>query len=75
MTNAGLFYHDIKHLIKNKSTQIMVNKSRSPLTQIKKNNKQYTVRDVMRADRTMGFQNITDQPLKWILHEVDNDIL
>ena len=53
----------------------MVNKSRSPLTQIKKNNKQYTVRDVMRADRTMGFQNITDQPLKWILHEVDNDIL
>ena len=37
--------------------------------------KQYTSHDVKRADRARKFQNISDQPVKQILHAVDNNIL
>ena len=53
----------------------MVNDSCSQIPQMKKMNKQYTARDVMRADHTMRFQNITGQPVNRILQVVDNDIL
>ena len=39
ITKAGLFYHDMRHLLKNKDAQIMVNDSRSPMPQVKYNNK------------------------------------
>ena len=34
MTKAGLLYHDINHLLKNKDAQIMVNESRSTIPQV-----------------------------------------
>ena len=34
MTKAGLFYHDIKHLLKNKDMHIMGNNSNSPIPQV-----------------------------------------
>ena len=53
----------------------MVNYSRSPIPQVKENKKQYTSRDVKISNRTKRFQNIIIQPVKRILHEVDNNIL
>ena len=43
--------------------------------QVKQNKKQYTARDVKRADRARKFQHITGQPVKIILHEDDSNIL
>ena len=41
MTNYGLFYHDIGHLLKNKEAHIMVNKSHSPISQVQDKKKRY----------------------------------
>ena len=34
MTKAGIFYHDMRHLLKNKDAQILVNNSHSPIPQV-----------------------------------------
>ena len=61
MTKAGMFYHDMRHLIKNKESHILVNDSHSPIPQVKDNKEIYTTRDIKRADRARRFQNITGQ--------------
>ena len=53
----------------------MVNDSCSPIPQVEENKKQYTTRDVKRADNTRQLQNINGQPLKQILYAVDNNII
>ena len=75
MTKAGLFYHYMRHILKNNNAHIMVNYSHSPIPKLEENNKQYTARDVNRADHARWFQNIYVQPVKQILHKVDNKIL
>ena len=42
---------------------------------MEENIKQYTSRDVNRSDRARQLQHIADQPVKRILHAVDNKIL
>ena len=76
MTKAGLLYHDMRHLLKNNNNaHIMVNYSYCPIPQVEEKNKQYTVSAIRRADCASLLQNITIQPVKWILHEFDNNIL
>ena len=64
MTKAGLFYHDMGHLLKNKYVHILVNDSHSPITQVKDKKERYTTRDIKRADRSRQFQHITGKPIK-----------
>ena len=64
MTKAGLFYHDMVHLLKNKYAHIMVNNSHSPIPQVQDKKKRYTACDIKRADRARQLQNITGQPIK-----------
>ena len=45
------------------------------IPQARENNKQYTACDVYRADHARQFQHISGQPVKWILHALDNNIL
>ena len=52
MTKVSLFYHDMRHLLKNNNVHIMVNELRSPIPQVEKNRKQYTVCAVKRDDCT-----------------------
>ena len=76
MTKAGLFYHNMRHLLKNKkNSHIVLNKSWYPIPQAKERRKQYTAHDVNRDDCAKLFQNIASQPVKQILHTVDNYIL
>ena len=75
MTKAGLFYHDIRRLLKNKDSHIMVNDSHSPIPQVQDKDKIYISHDIKWANRSRRFQHITGQPIKQILHEVDNNIL
>ena len=70
-----MFYHDTRHLLKNKDAHIMVNNSQSPIQQVQDKKKGYTARDIKRADRARKFQHITGQLIKQILHSVDNKIL
>ena len=74
-TKAGIFYHNMRNLLKNKNAQIMENNSRSSIPQVEEEKKKYTDRDVNRDDHARRFQHITSQPIKWILHAVDNKIL
>ena len=71
---AGLFYHDMRHLLKNKDAHILVNDSHSPIPQVQDKKERYTARDIKRADCARLFQHITGQPIKLILHTVDNNI-
>ena len=50
MTKSGLFYHDMRHLLKNKDVHIMVNVSRSPIPQVKDNKKVYTAHGIKISD-------------------------
>ena len=75
ITKAGMFYHDMRNLLKNKDAHIMVNNSHSPIPQVQYNKVIYTAHDIKRADRARQFQHITGQPINRILHEVDNNIL
>ena len=51
MTKAGLFYRNIKHLLKNRNNvHIMLNDSQYPIPQVEEKKKQYTTSDVNRAD-------------------------
>ena len=75
MTKAGLFYHDIRYLLKNKDAHIMVNDSHSPILQVQEKKERYTACDIKRAGCPRQFHKITGQPIKHILHAVDNNIL
>ena len=46
MTKAGLFYHDIRYLLKNKDAHILVNDSHSPIPQVQDKKERYTARDI-----------------------------
>ena len=76
MTKDGIFYHYMSHLTRNKKNMhITVNDSRSPIPQAEENKKQYTARDVKRADCGRRFQKINGQPVKQILNAFDKKIL
>ena len=76
MTKVGIFYHNMRHLIKNKNnSHITVNNSPSPIPQVEEDKKQYTTRDVKRANRARHFHHITGQPVNKIQNAVDNNIL
>ena len=75
MTKSSLFYHDVRHLKKNKDAHILVNDSHSPIPQVQDKKERNTARDIKRADRARRFQQITGQKIKQILHAVDNNIL
>ena len=68
ITKYDQFYHDMRHLLKSKYAHIMVNKSCSPIPQVKENNKGYTARNIKRADCKRRFQHITGQSINKILH-------
>ena len=53
----------------------MVDESRSPISQVEWTKKQYTASDVKRDDCKSKFHHIIGQPVKWILHVFDNNIL
>ena len=53
----------------------MVNNSHSPIPQVHDKKKIYNARDIKQAYRARWFQNITGQPIKRILHAVNNNIL
>ena len=75
MIKADLFYHDMRHLLKNKDANILVNNSNPPIPQVQDKKERYTARDIKRADRARRFQHITCQLMNRILHAVDNNIL
>ena len=75
MTKAGLFYHDMRNLLKNKDAHILVNDSHSPIPQVQDKKERYTACYIKHADCARRFQHITGQPMKQILHSVDNNIL
>ena len=75
MTKDSLFYHDMRHLLKNKDTHIMVKDSHFPIPQVQDKNKIYTSCNIKRSDRASQFHHFTGQPIKRILHAVDNNIL
>ena len=53
----------------------MVKNSLSTTPQVEENKKHYTDHNVKRYDNEIQFQNITSQPVKKILHTVDNNII
>ena len=50
MTKAGILYHNMRYLLKNKNAHTMVNDSRFLIPQVEQKNKQYTSGDLKRAD-------------------------
>ena len=75
MTKSGIFFHDMRHLLNNKGAHILVNDSHSPIPQVQYKKERYTACDIKRADPERRFQYIIGQPIKRILHSVDNNIL
>ena len=76
MTKAGLFYHDMRHLINKKmNLHIMVNDLRFLNPQVEEKKKQYTACDVNRAYFARQSCHITGQSVKRILNVVDNNVL
>ena len=75
MTTVGLFYHATRYLLKKKDANIVVNDKHSPIPQIQDKKKGYTALDIKMADSARRLQHITGQPIKLILHAVDNNIL
>ena len=75
MNKASMFYHDMRHLLKNKDAHIMVNDSQSPIPQVKEKKKWYTARNIKSAYFERQLQHITGQPINWILYAVNNKIL
>ena len=59
MTKDGLFYPDMRNLLKNKDAHIMVNNSHSPILQVQDNKKRYTTCDIKRTDCARRFQHTT----------------
>ena len=64
----------MRHLLKNKDSHILVNDLHSPIPQVKDKKERYTARYIKRADRARPFHH-NGQPIKLILHAVDNNIL
>ena len=52
-----------------------MNDSQSTIQQVEEKKKQYTARDVKRADRARRFKHTTDQTAKWILRAVEKNII
>ena len=52
----------------------MVKDSHSSIPQVEEKKKQYTACDLKRGDCAILFQNIAIQPVKKILHAVNNNI-
>ena len=75
MTKAGLFYHDMRHLLNIKDAHILVNDSHSPIPKLQDKKERYTARDIKRDDRESWFQHITGQTIKLILNTVNSNIL
>ena len=75
MTKAGLFYHYMRHLLKNQDAHILVKDSHSQIPQVQDKKERYTACNIKRSGRARQFQHITGQPIKQILHAVDNNIL
>ena len=75
INRTGIFYHDMRHILKNKDALIMANDSHYPIPQVQEKKERYTARNIKRADRVRQFQDITGQPINLILHAVDNNIL
>ena len=75
MTKSGLFYHDMRHLLKKKDAHIMVKDSHSPIPQVHDKKKVYNARNIKWSGCERQFQNITGHPIKQILHAVNNNIL
>ena len=69
-----MFYHDMRHLLKNKDAHIMANDSHYPIPQVQDKKKIYSARDIKRADRAKKLQHITGQSINPILHAVDKKI-
>ena len=65
----------MRHLLNNKDSHILVNKSHSPIPKVQDKKERYTARDIKRADRARQFQHINGRPIERILHAVDNNIL
>ena len=59
----------------NKNMHIVLNESRSPIPQVEGKKKQYTAHYVKRYDCERQFQHINIQPINWVLHAVDNNIM
>ena len=59
MTNAGLFYHDMRHLLNNKDVHIMMDYSHSSIPQVHNKMEGYTARDIKRTYCARRFQHIT----------------
>ena len=55
MTKAGLFYRDMRHLLKNKDAHILVNDPHSPIPQVQDKKERYTARDLKRDDFARQF--------------------
>ena len=64
MTKDSMFYHDMRHLLKNKDTHAMVNDSHSPIPQVQDKKKGYIAHDIKRADHARRFRHITGKPIK-----------
>ena len=64
MTKAGLFYHDMRHLLKNKDAHILMNDSHYPIPQVQDKKERYTARNIKRADLARRLQHITGQKIK-----------
>ena len=75
MTKAGLFYRDMRHLLKKKYAHITVNNLHPPIPKVQDKKKGCTARNIKRSDHTRRFQNITGQQTRQFIHAVDNKIL
>ena len=75
MTKAGLFHHNITHILRNKNGLIIVNVSRSLIPKVELKNKRYTTRDVKNSDHVHRVENIIGEQMKQILYIVGNNIL
>ena len=64
MTKAGMFYYDLRHLLKNMDADIMVNDSHETTRQVQDKNKIYHACDIKRADCAKLFQHITGKTTK-----------
>ena len=72
----GIFYYGTGHLIKsNNNEHIMVNNSHFTITQVQEKKKHYTICDLKRDNCARLSQHITRQPVKQMLHTVDNNNL
>ena len=75
INKADVFYHDMRHLLENKDTHIMVNDYHPPILQVQEKNKIYTARNIKWADGARRLQNITGQLIKQILHALNDNTI